>query len=288
MLTRNNQRDSNKQTIPDQNPETIRKMNEKDLTQSYYYVIETPVIIDVSYLYTYNVNSSDNSKYTNNLDYYKYSNSRNTIYYDDIIMYNPNPITNPYQGIQPSYTTGSYTCKNILNIFDLSKYVSNRLIDFINELQLVNRCNEYSSSNKAIPAECSNTFNDYDSMDNIKNQMGQSNKFPSYKPDVLPNKKKHLQQKYNDIKNLIDRLNQIIITIKENQFIPESRYNELVETNNQNLEMRNDLDNKLREIYEYKSSNIVKSRNDLDATVYSGVAWTILATSIAYIVFTKL
>jgi hypothetical protein len=52
--------------------------------------------------------------------------------------------------------------------------------------------------------------------------------------------------------------------------------------------MRNDLDNKLREIYEYKSSNIVKSRNDLDATVYSGVAWTILATSIAYIVFTKL
>lgn len=265
-----------------------RQMNRSDLTKSYYYVIETPIITDISYLYTYNVNTSNNSKYSNNLTYYRYNSSLNTIYYDDIIMYNPNPLTNPYNGIQPSQSSGSYNCKHILNIYDLSKYISNRLIVFIHELQLVNRCNEYGTINKAIPAECSNTFNNYDSMNNIKNQMNQNNKIPSYKTEVLPNKKKHLQQQYNDIKNLVDRLNQIIISIKNNTSITTSDYDKLVETNTNNLNLRNDLDNKLREIYEYESSNIVKSRNDLDGTVYTGVAWTILASALAYILFTKL
>jgi hypothetical protein len=56
----------------------------------------------------------------------------------------------------------------------------------------------------------------------------------------------------------------------------------------QNLYLRNDLDRKIAEINEYKHTNIIQSEIDLDNTVYTGVLWSILATSLAYFVFMKL
>ena len=56
----------------------------------------------------------------------------------------------------------------------------------------------------------------------------------------------------------------------------------------QNVKLRADLDLKLGEIFEYNDSKIVKSKLNLDATVYTGVLWSILATSLAYFVFVKL
>jgi len=259
------------------------------LTNSLYHIIETPIITDISYLYTYNLNSN-NAKKVNNLNYNIYETSRNTIYYDDILMYNPDPLNNPYQGIQSSQSIGTYNVKIRVNIFDLSKYISNKLVNFINEMQLVNRCNKYGLTTEAIPAECSNTFIGYDSKNNINTQMinTQNSKLPAYNPSLLSNQKKHLQQQLNDIKNLIDRFNEILVNVKNNNEIPSVNYKQLIETNNQLKILRSDLDDKLGEIYEYDNSKIVQSRNKLDNTVYSGVLWSILATSLAYFIFVKL
>jgi hypothetical protein len=62
----------------------------------------------------------------------------------------------------------------------------------------------------------------------------------------------------------------------------------LIKQQQQNVTLRADLDLKLGEIFEYDDSKIVKSKLHLDTTVYTGVLWSILATSLAYFVFVKL
>jgi hypothetical protein len=259
------------------------------LTKTNYYIIETPSITDISYLYTYNYDI--NIKKTNNLNYNNYDNNSCTIMYSDIVLYNPNPAVNIYQGIQLSKCTGTYNTNNLpYTIFELTKFVSQKFIKFINDLQLVNRCNRYGSSNDAIPAECSNTFNNYDSKNNINQQMRnvQNNLFPSYTSEYLPVKIKHLQQQYNDIKNLTDRLNTIITTLQNDPTIRATDIETIVNENKRLLKFRSDLDMKLGEIYEYSNSDIVKSQHELNNTIYSGVLLTVLASSLAYIFFIKM
>lgn len=254
-----------------------------------YYIIETPSITDISYLYTYNYDID--IKKTNNLNYNNYDNNACTIYYSDVVLYNPNPNVNIYQGIQLSKCNGTYNTNNqSYNIFELTKFVSNKLIKFINDLQLVNRCNRYGSSNDAIPAECSNTFNNYDSKNNINQQMRkfQNNQFPSYTSEYLPTKTKHLHQQYNDIKNLIERLNVIIVALQNDPNIRSVDIQTVVDDHKRMLKFRSDLDMKLGEIYEYSNSDIVRSQNELNNTIYSGVLFTILASSLAYIFFIKM
>lgn len=259
------------------------------LINTKYYIIETPAITDISYLYTYNYDID--IKKSNNLNYNNYNNNACTIYYSDIVLYNPNPTVNIYQGIQLSKCVGTYNSRNqSYTIFQLTKYISDLLIKFINDVQLVNRCNKYGSSNDAIPAECSNTFNNYNSKNNINQQMSniQNNILPSYTSEYLPMKVKHLQQQYNDIKNLIDRLNQIIVSIQNDPTIRSVDIETVVNENKNMLKFRSILDMKIGEIYEYSNSDIVKSQNELNNTIYSGVLLTILASSLAYIFFIKI
>lgn len=259
------------------------------LTNTKYYIIETPTITDISYLYTYNYEID--IKKSNNLNYNNYDNNACTIIYSDIVLYNPNPAINIYQGFQLSKCVGTYNTNNIpYTIFELTKIVSKKLIKFIHDLQLVNRCNKYGSSNDAIPAECSNTFNNYNSKNNIIQQMSNAkqNIFPTYTSEYLPIKMKHLQQQYNDIKHLTNRLNTIIVSIQNNPTIRSVDIKTVVNENKNMLKIRNDLDMKLGEIYEYTDSNIVKSQNELNNTVYSGVLLTVLASSLAYIFFIRM
>ena len=82
------------------------------------------------------------------------------------------------------------------------------------------------------------------------------------------------------------RFNEILTLIESN---PNTvNYNELMNQQKQNEFLRNELDRKLAEIYEYRNTNIVKSQINLDNTIYTGVLWSILATSLAYFVFIKL
>jgi hypothetical protein len=259
------------------------------LINTKYYIIESPIITDISYLYTYNYDID--IKKSNNLNYNNYSNNACTIYYSDIVLYNPNPKVNIYQGVQLSKCSGTYNTNNIpYTIFELTKFISHKLIKFIYDLQLVNQCNKYGSSNDAIPAECSNTYNNYNSKNNIMKQMSnvQKNIFPSYTAEYLPMKVKHLQQQYNDIKNLTDRLNTIIVSIKNDPNIRAVDIQTVVDQNQNMLKIRTDLDMKLGEIYEYSNSDIVKSKTELNNTIYSGVLLSVLASSLAYIFFIKM
>ena len=245
-----------------------------------YYIIETPAINDTTttYIYTYNTNKS-NSNTTS------YDSNNNIIYFDDILEYNPKDKT--FSGLTGTHTSIKYS----MDIYQLSKYISDRLVNFISQLQKVNRCNKYGSSSNAIPSECSNTFNMYDTSANIKIQITNisNNKLPLYKTLLTTGEpKKHLQQQLNDIKNLITRFNAIIMSIKDNNLIPTVDYNALKVQSDSNMKLRSELDLKLAEIYEYDNSKIVQSREHLDSTVYTGVLWSILATSLAYFVFVKL
>ena len=252
-----------------------------------YYIIETPAIPvtinDPNTIYTYNkINNTSVSNTTNKTTYNL--NDKN-IYFDDILEYDSSK--NTFAGVSGTYTT----TKPAKDIYQLSKYISDRLVNFISQLQKVNRCNKYGSSNNAIPSECSNTFIGYDTSANIKIQITNisNNKLPLYKTlSTTGESKKHLQQQLNDIKNLITRFNEIIGSVKNNNKIPEGDYTKLKVQSDSNMKLRSELDLKLAEIYEYDNSKIVQSREHLDSTVYTGVLWSILATSLAYFVFVKL
>ena len=265
------------------------------LTKKRYYIIETPPITDTTNgsNSVYNYNKTENGEpRVNDISKMIYKQTKNTIYYDEIVYYNPNG--NIFK------TTSSLPCnfKGGFNIYDISKHISNKLIKFIEDLQLINTCNSYASpSNEPIPNNCSNTFIDYDTNSKIATQKNNitGNKLPLYifleSIDSDSNRKKHLQQQLNDIDNLIKSFNTLlnfIQTDNSNNNIPAEQYEELVQKNSENIQLRNELDSKLSEIYEYNNSNIVNSKINMDSSVYAGVLWSILATSLVYFVFVKL
>jgi len=261
------------------------------LIEKKYYIILTPVITDTTLVYTYNKSRTTvNSNSSNITTDTSYSQSVNIVYYDEIILFNP--LGKTFQGITGTYTTESSNGTPIqYNVYDLSKYISNRLLSFISQLQQVNKCNSYSSNDNVIPSDCANTFVGYDSKTDISGQIAQqTTKLPLYKSSLmgLEDKKKHLQQQLNDLDNLIKTYKIILDGIKTNSSIPSIQYDKLMQQQQQNVKLRSKLDLKLGEILEYDNSKIVQSKLHLDATVYTGVLWSILATSLAYFVFVKL
>lgn len=255
------------------------------LTNKIYYIINTP-IVDDSILYTYDKTDSGTKK-VNTI-----SKSYSEIYYSDII-YDSNLVTTT-NGVTTAnfdfgnaiYTSGGnqYTLSQAYNLYELSNYISNLMKKFIVDLQLVNQCNQYATNTQAIPSNCQNTFKGYSDRTKIDRT-----KLPEYQSNVMSgHRKKHLHQQMNDLNNIITRYNAIIQSVANDSSIPKDQYNVLVQTNNINIKLRNDLDQKLGEIYEYSTSEIVRSRTDLDNTMYTGIMWSILATSLIYIIFTKL
>lgn len=255
------------------------------LTNKIYYIINTPVV-DESILYTYD-KSQTGIKRSNTI-----SKAYSEIYYSDIV-YDPNLVTTT-NGVGNAkfdfgnaiYTSGGnqYSLSRGYNLYELSNYISNLLKKFIADLQLVNQCNQYAQNKDTIPSNCQNTFKGYSDRSKIDRT-----KLPQYQYSVMRgDRKKHLHQQMNDLNNIIVSYNKIIESVANNSSIPKDQYNVLVQTNNINIKLRNDLDEKLGEIYEYNTSEIVRSRTDLDNTMYTGIMWSILATSLIYIIFTKL
>jgi len=54
------------------------------------------------------------------------------------------------------------------------------------------------------------------------------------------------------------------------------------------LRLRSELDEKMKELNSSSDSILSEEKNRYDITIYSGILWTILATSAIYYVFTKL
>lgn len=65
-------------------------------------------------------------------------------------------------------------------------------------------------------------------------------------------------------------------------------YAEIDASYNKVVNMRNQLDLKLQQLYNLQNSAPNTYQTQLDSTVYSGILWTVLATTLVYYVFTKL
>lgn len=265
-----------------------------------YYIITTPAIVDTDQnspfsVYNYHLSKSNDIS----RDYYIIDGiTKNTLYYDDIVFYKPTDMygtIKSYTGININSVAldinGNYTYTIQNNLFELSKYISNRLLYFIQKIQLANKCNKLKETHKIFALFGTTECNDF-SLNTLNNPLYLPlyHTIPNNITESIPNdnitkiKKKHLLQENNDLKNLISSFSKIL------QLIPSTNdnYANIIKQHNENLQLRNDLDRKLAEIYQYKNSSIVKSEIDLDNTVYTGVLWSILATSLAYFVFIKL
>ena len=62
----------------------------------------------------------------------------------------------------------------------------------------------------------------------------------------------------------------------------------LVDNHNEILKLRAQLDQQLQELYTLNNSLSVENKIAYDTTIYTGLMWTILATSIIYFVFVKI
>jgi hypothetical protein len=258
-----------------------------------YYVINTPVIQDTTpnsndSIYKYNVSSSG-SILMNDICMNAYivnGEKKNTVYYDDIVFYKPiNTSTDSvylYQGI--NRVTGAYSFSTFNNIYELSNYISKRLLILITELQLANECKRLNTTNQLTQKPQCSVFNPVSYNLNIPLFQSVNGDLEVVSGTTV--KQKQIIQESNDINRLISRFNEILTIM---QSIPNTvNYTELINQQKRNEYLRNELDRKLREIYEYRNTNIVQSQIDLDNTVYTGVLWSILATSLAYFVFIKL
>jgi hypothetical protein len=64
--------------------------------------------------------------------------------------------------------------------------------------------------------------------------------------------------------------------------------NQVKENHGEILQLRSQLDQKLQELYTLNSSLTVENKVAYDTTIYTGMIWTILATSLLYVVFVKI
>jgi hypothetical protein len=250
-----------------------------------YYIVNTPVVDD-TILYNYD-KRDDGSKRTNQINA-----SNSEIYYSDIIS-DPNLVTTQ-NGVPTAnfdfgnaiYTSqgNQYSLSRGYNLYELLEQISKSLVGCISDIELLKECNTYSKSKKPVPPNCKTTFQGYENNKTIDNS-----KLPLYQYNIMNDRrKKHLYQQLNDLNNMINTYNIIIASVANDSTIPRSQYNELVRTNNINVKLRNDLDEKLGEIYEYNNSEIVRSRTNLDNTMYTGIMWGILATTLVVIIFAKM
>jgi len=65
-------------------------------------------------------------------------------------------------------------------------------------------------------------------------------------------------------------------------------HQELLNKYSNNLNLRNELDLKMKEILKTDDSFVNQSKLHYDSTMYASIGWTILATSLLYYVFRKL
>jgi flagellar biosynthesis regulator FlaF len=65
-------------------------------------------------------------------------------------------------------------------------------------------------------------------------------------------------------------------------------YQDIVDKYMANVEFRSQLEERLKEIYSKERSAYGDSKQRLDATIYTSVLWTILATTILFYIFKKM
>jgi len=253
------------------------------LNNKIYYIINTPVV-DSSSVYTYNTSPTNTLSLT----------GTSYIYYADIVTSQTFNVTsnlsdqtivtgvptNPISQIPSATPTNNYLLsKTPIDIYELSKLISITLLNFTDNIQLLNKC--VNNAKFASTSECNDTFQSPISLNPIS--------LYQYSAMNTTYRRKHLQQQANDLKNLMTTYNTILQSLKQTAIsLTPRQYGEIITMYDKNLLLRNELDQKLGEIYQYNDSKFIQSQYTLDKTVYTNVLLTILATSMIYIVFTKL
>lgn len=212
---------------------------------------------------------------------------------------------------------GSYTkIVKSKDLFYIEKYISEELSKFVNNINLLKRCDGYTTlmninQNVTLPKGCNTTFNNFsdEKIATIRNNIKYNktvyysqinivnNPFEniSYTDSYLTSKtnnndKKQICQQFSDVSQLLTDYKSILdsINTEDNKTKYTDDYNLIMTKYNANLVLRNELTTKVNELYSDQGSRLGNSKLYLDSTVYTSVLWTILATTVLFYIFKKL
>lgn len=204
------------------------------------------------------------------------------------------------------------------NLLYIQKYISDELNKLVPNIYLAKRCDSYGiamneNANIVFPEDCSKLFKNFSNdiinnkrtlinggnknayttqINNIENTMFNNYSYTdTYKSSVKrQNDKKELCQRTFDLINMIDTMSEILKSLDtpriKNDFKDE--YNTIQTQYNKNLDLRNELEKKMQEIYSLEHSRYANSKLHLDSTIYASVLWTLLATTIIFYMFKKM
>jgi hypothetical protein len=91
--------------------------------------------------------------------------------------------------------------------------------------------------------------------------------------------------KMTNINNIINDMNRTSITTTPDY---QTNHNNIVIDYDKVTKLRNDLDIKVKQLYDPENSKIVDFKYSYDSTIYSGIIISALATSLLYYIFTEL
>lgn len=181
------------------------------------------------------------------------------------------------------------------NIYDLEKNLINAINDFYIAYADYVRCgpnnegdgladtqynsSNYHNDNKIKTPSCTDTLSKYSSQ-NPSITLNKS--YVDGKQEIVKNKANALTLALGNVTSLnrTDYSNTMNIFNRGHQTLLNNYSN--------NLNLRNELDLKMKEILKTDDSFVNQSKLHYDSTMYASIGWTILATSLLYYVFRKL
>ena len=181
-----------------------------------------------------------------------------------------------------------------MNLLEIEKYLADEVSKFQKKLHLAKSCDDFSVSSFPLPENCSTTFRNFPAArsqfgtgDNVLDNFVYTDSYIA--SQQTPNDKKQLCQRLLDLKSMLSDLQAILkgVDTPENKANFADEYNTIITKYNENLHIRELLEQKLDNIYSMESS-YGNSKRMLDSTVYVSVLWTILATTFVFYIFKKI
>jgi hypothetical protein len=96
-----------------------------------------------------------------------------------------------------------------------------------------------------------------------------------------------LKTKITNISNIINTMNSASASISQNNNF-QSVHDDILVDYYKVVKLRNELDMKVKQLYDPENSKIADFKNSYDSTIYSGIIISALATSMLYYIFTEL
>ena len=96
-----------------------------------------------------------------------------------------------------------------------------------------------------------------------------------------------LKTKMTNISNIINNMNSASASISQNNNY-QSVHDDMLDDYYKVVKLRNELDMKVKQLYDPENSKIADFKYSYDSTIYSGIIISALATSMLYYIFTEL